>query len=111
MDLSFNDWKPLESFDSLEALKPGADVYIYDPTVEPPVFRALFRKVTRNPRRWNAIEGIVYAIAPEEKVEVIANRYRKSGKAPLPSFAPRNRVGFSRTFDLEHMHQIRDYDA
>jgi hypothetical protein len=110
MPLSFNDWRPLESFDSLEALKPGAEVFIYDPTVDPPVFRAFFRRVTRD-RRFREVEGIVYEIAPEEKVEVIANRFRKFGKAPLPSYAPRNRVGKSRIFDVDHMHVLGGYDA
>jgi hypothetical protein len=108
--LTFNDWRPLESFDSLGTLKPGTEVFIYDPTVDPPVFRAFFRRVTRD-KRYREIEGIVYEIAPGEEVEVIANRYRRVMKAPLPTYAPKNRVGFSRAFDLDHLHHVGGYDA
>ena len=110
MGLTFHDWRPLESFDSLVNLKPGAEVYVYDPLCEPPVFRASFKALTRD-RKTQEIAGITYAAAPEEGVEVIANRYRKVGKAPTPSYAPRNRVGASRTLDLDYMHEVSGYDA
>jgi hypothetical protein len=110
MGLTFHDWRPLESFDSLANLKPGAEVYIYDPLCDPPVFRAFFKGLSRD-RKTQQIQGITYEAAPEEKVEVIANRYRKFGLAPVPGYAPRNRVGASRTLDIDYMHELREYDS
>jgi hypothetical protein len=105
MGLTFHDWRPFESFDSLANLKPGAEVYVYDPACEPVVFRVLFRGLVRD-RATQKIAGITYALPPDEAVEVIANRYRKFGKAPAPSYAPRNRVGASREFDIEFMPEL-----
>jgi hypothetical protein len=111
MGLTFHDWRPLESFDSLANLKPGDEIYIYDPVCEPPVFLALFKGLSRD-RKTQQIQGITYAIAPEEKVEVIANRYRKfRSPVPLPGYAPRNRVGASRTLDIDYMHELTGYDS
>jgi len=110
MGLTFKDWRPLESFDSLANLKPGTEVYIYDPLCEPVVFRAFFKGLTRD-RKTHDIQGITYAVAPDEKVEVIANRYRKYGLAPVPSYAPRNRVGESRMLDVDYMHEISGWDG
>jgi len=110
MGLTFKDWRPLESFDSLANLKAGEEIFIYDPLCDPPVFRAFFKGLTRD-RKTQAIAGVTYAVAPDETVEVIANRYRKYGFAPVPSYAPRNRVGASRMLDIDYMHEISGYDA
>jgi hypothetical protein len=108
MTLTFNDWRPLESFDSLADFKPGAEVFIYDPALEPPVFRAFFRTLVRDRAR-DRIDGITYEIAPGETVELRVKP--KVGLGRLPTYAPRNRVGRSRVLDLEHMHAVSDYDA
>ena len=110
MELTFNNWCPFEFFDSLANLKPGEEIYIYDPACEPPVFRAFFRGLIRDRHR-QEIEGVTYEIASEEKVELIANRYRKFVLASLPTYAPRNRVGRSRVLDLDHMHTLGGYNA
>jgi hypothetical protein len=109
LKLYFGDWevRPIED------LVKGDEVFIFDPTCEPEVFRGIVSelKTCRKNGRYPELIGLTYFIPVEDEPVKIKGKDKIINSETFSYWAPKNRVGFHKLYEIDYMDQVRDYDS